>query len=194
MKKTPTKKTLAKVTPDLDDQLTQSGHILKRGKARNRVESPVPVKQNMPKLLIMAIVSLLLLIGLVVYLNQLKNQANSDHGAPSIALTNSDNNRADTSTDSGTAFVHKEDVGDAADPAATLDNSVKQDILTAPIPPSDALIKEEIQRMDDEHARLQEQEALLNEQMAMVDDIHQKKEAQIALLEERVALLEAASQ
>ncbi|MGO2277937.1 MULTISPECIES: hypothetical protein [unclassified Psychrobacter] len=64
-------------------------------------------------------------------------------------------------------------------------------ILDAPLPESDSLAKEEIDRLEDERQRLAEQEKLAAEQVAMNKQLTDMKAEQIALLEQQIAQLEA---
>lgn len=64
-------------------------------------------------------------------------------------------------------------------------------ILNAPLPETDSLAKEEIDRLEDERQRLAEQEKLAAEQLAMNKELTDMKAAQIALLEQQIAQLEA---
>lgn len=66
-----------------------------------------------------------------------------------------------------------------------------QAILNAPLPDSDSLAKEEIDRLEDERLRLADQEKLASEQLAMNKQLTEMKAEQIALLEEQIAQLEA---
>ena len=65
-------------------------------------------------------------------------------------------------------------------------------ILNAPLPETDSLAKEEIDRLADEYKRLAEQEKLAAEQLTMNKQLTEMKAEQIALLEEQIAQLEAA--
>ena len=65
-------------------------------------------------------------------------------------------------------------------------------ILNAPLPETDSLAKEEIDRLADERKRLAEQEKLAAEQLTMNKQLTEMKAEQIALLEEQIAQLEAA--
>ena len=65
-------------------------------------------------------------------------------------------------------------------------------ILNAPLPGTDSLAKEEIDRLEDERKRLAEQEKLAAEQLTMNKQLTEMKAEQIALLEEQIAQLEAA--
>lgn len=64
-------------------------------------------------------------------------------------------------------------------------------ILNAPLPETDSLAKEEIDRLEDERQRLAEQEKLAAEQLAMNKQLTEMKAEQIALLEQQIAQLEA---
>ena len=64
-------------------------------------------------------------------------------------------------------------------------------ILNAPLPETDSLAKEEIDRLEDEQRRLAEQEKLAAEQLAMNKKLTAMKAEQIALLEQQIAKLEA---
>ena len=64
-------------------------------------------------------------------------------------------------------------------------------ILEAPLPETDSLAKEEIDRLEDERKRLAEQEKLAAEQLAMNKKLTDMKAEQIALLEQQIAQLEA---
>ena len=64
-------------------------------------------------------------------------------------------------------------------------------IIDAPIPETDTLAKEEIDRLADEHQRLKEQENIDAEQIEMTKSLTQMKAQQIELLEQQIAELEA---
>ena len=64
-------------------------------------------------------------------------------------------------------------------------------ILSAPLPETDSLAKEESDRLDDETNRLVEQEKLLAEQLAMNKQLAEMKAEQITLVEQQIAQLEA---
>lgn len=64
-------------------------------------------------------------------------------------------------------------------------------ILSAPLPKTDGLAKEEIDRLADESKRFAEQEKLAAEQLAMNKKLTDMKEEQIALIEQQIAQLEA---
>lgn len=64
-------------------------------------------------------------------------------------------------------------------------------ILNAPLPETDSLAKEEIDRLEDERKRFAEQEKLAAEQVAMNKKLTDMKAEQIELLEQQIAQLEA---
>ncbi len=64
-------------------------------------------------------------------------------------------------------------------------------ILNAPLPETNSLAKEEIDRLEDERQRMAEQEKLAAEQLAMNKKLTDMKAEQIALLEQQIAELEA---
>ena len=64
-------------------------------------------------------------------------------------------------------------------------------ILEAPLPKTNSLAKEEIDRLEDELQRLAAQEKLAAEQIAMTKKLTELKAQEIALLEQQIAQLEA---
>lgn len=80
-----------------------------------------------------------------------------------------------------------------ATPSDTSNNQIldPNTILNAPLPETDSLAKEEIDRLEDERQRLAEQEKLAAEQLAMNKELTEMKAEQIALLEQQIAELEA---
>lgn len=92
-------------------------------------------------------------------------------------------------SDSGNETPEVEDSSDAS--SLNGDVLTPETILNAPLPESDSLAKEEIDRLDDELKRLTEQEKLAAEQLAMNKQLAEMKEEQIALVEQQLAQLEA---
>ena len=107
---------------------------------------------------------------------------NEQNSAAQSDTTSLDNNALDTS-----ASIL--DTDDASTDSQTPDPEA---ILNAPLPETDSLAKEEIDRLADEHKRLAEQEKLAAEQLTMNKQLTEMKAEQIALLEEQIAQLEAA--
>lgn len=87
-----------------------------------------------------------------------------------------------TNSDSATGNPIVEDTANLPEPSA---------ILNREVPKDNSLIKEEIDRLDDEHSRLVELEELALQNKQQMQDISQKKAAQIELLEQQIAQLEA---
>lgn len=63
-------------------------------------------------------------------------------------------------------------------------------ITAASIPEDPALIKEEIDRLNDKDGQFVEQAKLIDEQLSLMKDLTKQKEEQIALLEKQIAQLE----
>ena len=133
-----------------------------------------------------------LLIGYLVWKNSSPDANTSpiestptpteQNSAAQSDTTSLDNNALDTS-----ASILNTD-------AASTDNQTPDPdaILNAPLPETDSLAKEEIDRLADERKRLAEQEKLAAEQLTMNKQLTEMKAEQIALLEEQIAQLEAA--
>mgnify|MGYP003602378028 FL=1 len=136
-----------------------------------------------------------LLIGYLVWKNNSPNAsiapvestastaASIEQDSAKQADTNSLNNTSDNS-----------ELNLDTDDATVTDNQTPdpEAILNAPLPETDSLAKEEIDRLADEHKRLAEQEKLAAEQLTMNKQLTEMKAEQIALLEEQIAQLEAA--
>ena len=116
-------------------------------------------------------------------------EQNSAAQSDTTSLDNNalDNNALDTSALDTSASIL--DANDANTDSQTPDPEA---ILNAPLPETDSLAKEEIDRLADEHKRLAEQEKLAAEQLTMNKQLTEMKAEQIALLEEQIAQLEAA--
>ncbi len=63
-------------------------------------------------------------------------------------------------------------------------------ILNAEVPEDESLLKEEIDKLEDEEQRLEQQEKLLDKRLKMMDELTTKKQEQIELLEKQIAQLE----
>lgn len=109
--------------------------------------------------------------------------------AAKAALTSKDI----TDSESDIIVDDSEDINEST----TLNESIDTDlpspaaILNAPLPETDSLAKEEIDRLEDERKRLAEQEKLAAEQLAMSKQLTDMKAKEIALLEQQIAQLEA---
>ncbi len=137
------------------------------------------------------IILIALLIGYLVWKNALPEAdvnaveslpatSEQTEAAPSTA-TSLDNVVNDGTLDDSQAIAAVTDT-EAPDPEA---------ILNAPLPETDSLAKEEIDRLEDESKRLAEQEKLATEQITMTKKLTDMKAEQIELLEQQIAQLEA---
>ena len=106
--------------------------------------------------------------------------------------TKSDNNAINGSSNDSTT---DENLSASKDNATENKSNVaipsSKAITDAPIPETDTLAKEEIDRLADEHQRLKEQENIDAEQIEMTKSLTQMKAQQIELLERQIAELEA---
>ena len=140
------------------------------------------------------------LVGYLVWKNNSPqtNTAPVESVPPTTETTEQDNDSAAQSNT--TPLDNDEDTADNNDPALKTNDSTSTDnqipdpevILNAPLPETDSLAKEEIDRLEDERQRLAEQEKLAAEQLAMNKQLTEMKAEQIALLEQQIAQLEAA--
>ena len=138
------------------------------------------------------IILAVLLIGYLVWKNSSPDANTSlvestptpteQNSAAQSDTTSLDNNALDTSAS----------ILDANDANTDSQTPDPEAILNAPLPETDSLAKEEIDRLADEHKRLAEQEKLAAEQLTMNKQLTEMKAEQIALLEEQIAQLEAA--
>ena len=159
--------------------------------AKSLKKKPTKARQKWWPIIILAV----LLIGYLVWKNNSPNAsitpvestastaASIEQDSAKQSDTNSLNNTADNS-----------ELNLDTDDATVMDSQMPdpEAILNAPLPETDSLAKEEIDRLEDEHKRLAEQEKLAAEQLAMNKQLTEMKAEQIALLEEQIAQLEAA--
>ena len=134
-----------------------------------------------------------LLIGYLVWKNSSPDANTSPiESTPTPTEQNSAAQSATTSLDNN-ALETSASILDTDD-SATTDSQMPnpEAILNAPLPETDSLAKEEIDRLEDERKRLAEQEKLAAEQLTMNKQLTEMKAEQIALLEEQIAQLEAA--
>ena len=158
--------------------------------AKSLKKKPTKARQKWWPIIILAV----LLIGYWVWKNNSPNAsiapvestastaASIEQDSAKQADTNSLNNTSDNS-----------ELNLDTDDATVTDNQTPdpEAILNAPLPETDSLAKEEIDRLADEHKRLAEQEKLAAEQLTMNKQLTEMKAEQIALLEEQIAQLEA---
>lgn len=109
-------------------------------------------------------------------------ETDADSDIDNSAVNNSTVNRNETEEASTVAPV---------DTTQALKTPSPKTILNAPLPETNSLAKEEIDRLEDERQRLKEQEERVVEQLAMTKSLTQMKAEQIDLLEQQIAELEA---
>ncbi len=167
---------------------------------------PILTKTSKPKsasvgskgLIALIVLLLIIVIGYFVWPRTLPGSPATTEGtlteaqqtqtAQSAAMTENTGTIGDTnSINSGTVADNDTDMIDLQLPEAAA-------ILNAPLPETDSLAKEEIDRLEDERKRLAEQEKLAAEQIAMNKQLTDMKAEQIALLEQQIAQLEASKQ
>ena len=142
------------------------------------------------------IILIALLIGYLVWKNALPEAdtiavdslsgTSEQTKAASSTVTPLDNVANDLESNNGT-------LDDSQAIAAVTDTEASdpEAILNAPLPETDSLAKEEIDRLEDESKRLAEQEKIATEQITMTKKLTDMKAEQIELLEQQIAQLEA---
>lgn len=151
-------------------------------------KKPTKARQKWWPIIILAV----LLIGYLVWKNNSPDANTSpiestptpteQNSAAQSDIMSLDNNALDTSAS----------ILDADEASTDSQTPDPEAILNAPLPETDSLAKEEIDRLADEHKRLAEQEKLAAEQLTMNKQLTEMKEEQITLLEQQIAQLEAA--
>ncbi|MBP3946236.1 hypothetical protein [Psychrobacter sp. K31L] len=153
---------------------------------------------------------LFIVIGYLVWAQSVPETSKTGSSSPSIAEQNEAAQSAAMPAENVLSEVNSEVNSDDAitseatvldqnaTAADTADNSNSQvpkpaTILSAPLPKTDSLAKEEIDRLEDERKRWAAQEKLASEQLVMNKKLTDMKEDQIALLEQQIAQLEAES-
>lgn len=163
---------------------------MKNRKTRSTLSRPLkskPNKSNKKVLIAIILLLILIVIGYLVSARSLPNDVMPTKSTPS------------TAEKTEAAQPASIPVEDASDDSGNINDSVGTDaetpepdaILNAPLPETDSLAKEEIDRLEDERLRLAEQERLAAEQVAMNKKLTDMKAEQIELLEQQIAQLEA---
>lgn len=117
-------------------------------------------------------------------------ETDADSAIDNSAINNS-------AVNNSTVNSHETEDADKASTVAPVDTTQAlktpspKTILNAPLPETNSLAKEEIDRLEDERQRLKEQEDRVVEQLAMTKSLTQMKAEQIDLLEQQIAELEA---
>ena len=132
---------------------------------------------------LLALILAMLFIGYLIWKSALSDTDSTLPITKQIEATES----IPTPLDSVTSDSKNTDV-----PVSSNNQSLDPDaILSAPLPETDSLAKEESDRLNDQGKRSFEQEKLLAEQLAMNKQLAEMKAQQITLVEQQIAQLEA---
>lgn len=138
-----------------------------------------------------AILLIVLFIGYLVWKNSLPEDDTT--AVESLPATTEQPDAVPSTATSLDNVVNDDVVDDSQAIAAVTDTEAPdpEDILKAPLPKTNSLAKEEIDRLEDERQRLAAQEKLAAEQIAMTKQLTELKAEEIVLLEQQIAQLEA---
>ncbi|CAN6959316.1 SPOR domain-containing protein [Psychrobacter okhotskensis] len=150
------------------------------------------------------LVLLFIIIGYLVWAQSVPETSKTDSSSPSIPEQTGPEPSATMPVENVLSEANNDDaiqnenavIDQNSDDADTRTDSTIQvpkpaAILNAPLPKTDSLAKEEIDRLADESKRFAAQEKLAAEQLAMNKKLTEMKEEQIALIEQQIAQLEA---
>lgn len=137
------------------------------------------------------ILLIVLFIGYLVWKNSLPEDDTT--AVESLPATTEQPDAVPSTATSLDNVVNDDVLDDSQAIAAVTDTEAPdpEDILKAPLPKTNSLAKEEIDRLEDERQRLAAQEKLAAEQIAMTKKLTELKAQEIALLEQQIAQLEA---
>ena len=137
------------------------------------------------------ILLIVLFIGYLVWKNSLPEDGTT--AVESLPATTEQPDAVPSTATSLDNVVNDDVLDDSQAIAAVTDTQAPdpEDILKAPLPKTNSLAKEEIDRLEDERQRLAAQEKLAAEQIAMTKQLTELKAQEIALLEQQIAQLEA---
>ena len=137
------------------------------------------------------IILIALLIGYLVWKNALPEADTT--AVESLSRTGEQSEAASSTVMPLDNVINDGTLDDSQAIAAVTDTEAPnpEAILNAPLPETDSLAKEEIDRLEDESKRLAEQEKLATEQITMTKKLTDMKAEQIELLEQQIAQLEA---
>ena len=137
------------------------------------------------------ILLIVLFIGYLVWKNSLPEDDTT--AVESLPATTEQPDAVPSTATSLDNVVNDDVLDDSQAIAAVTDTQAPdpEDILKAPLPKTNSLAKEEIDRLEDERQRLAAQEKLAAEQIAMTKHLTELKAQEIALLEQQIAQLEA---
>ena len=162
--------------------------------ALSKTTRPEPTSNRLKSLIAIILLLLLIVIAYFVWSRVPSSVPTPVKDTP----TESEQAQADST-------IAKVDKPESADGSLLADSSIEpsetelqisdpksETILSAPLPETDSLAKEEVDRLEDEHQRLAEQERLATEQVQMNKKLTDMKAEQIKLLEQQIAQLESA--
>ena len=137
------------------------------------------------------ILLIVLFIGYLVWKNSLPEDNTT--AVESLPATTEQPDAVPSTATSLDNVVNDDVLDDSQAIAAVTDTQAPdpEDILKAPLPKTNSLAKEEIDRLEDERQRLAAQEKLAAEQIAMTKQLTELKAEEIVLLEQQIAQLEA---
>ena len=144
------------------------------------------------------IIALILLIAIAGYFMWSKSSPQSEIPAGNSPMATEPVNAEPPATPSIEALNGVDD--DSIDNDSVMENTTvdgesdmisPKAILNAPLPATDGLAKEEIDRLEDERQRMSEQEQSAAEQVTMNKKLTDMKAEQIELLEQQIAQLES---
>ena len=147
--------------------------------------------------IVITLALLFIAIGYIVWAQSVSEKNKTSSSAPSVS-EQTEATQAAMPVENVLSEVNSDDAvidENAADADTRTDSTIQVPkpaaILSAPLPKTDGLAKEEIDRLADESKRFAEQEKLASEQLAMNKKLTDMKEDQIALIEQQIAQLEA---
>ena len=140
---------------------------------------------------------LFIAIGYLVWAQSVSENNKNSSNSPSISEQTEATQAAMpaenvlSGVNSDDAVLNESTIIDENSSTSTMQTPNPASILSAPLPKTDSLAKEEIDRLEDERKRFAEQQKLAAEQLAMNKKLTEMKEEQIALIEQQIAQLEA---
>ena len=139
----------------------------------------------------LAILLLAIFIGYLVWKSTIpQSNQTATEKLPVTSEQNEPTQSASVPLEDNVSNVIDDESQDSAD-TTDVDIPDPKAILEAPLPETNSLAKEEIDRLEDERKRLAEREKLAAEQVAMTKQLTELKAEEIALLEQQIAQLEA---
>lgn len=153
--------------------------------------NPKPAKSHQKLLIATLLVLLLIVVGYLVWARSLPDASAPITNTPSATIPTEISQSASIPVENSADNADNSNAIDESIEFADAENPKSNTILNAPIPETDSLAKEEIDRLEDEQQLLAEQEKLAAEQVTMNKQLTDMKADQIKLLEQQIAQLEA---